>query len=523
MKFDFGGLENFKRYSCSVPKMTCVEVKKSSSTEERADSLREGQKIETDTPTAGEILRAQVPKDAPNASRLTLSPDGRFLAYYLTSKTDKNKERYFKLLDLAGGSRVYSTKSKVPNWDLMTEELRLFAFSPNSKKLLYLDDRNGFSTIYEVKLDATKIAMSGRQVITRNYTISDFLFWDNDNIFFVANRESRQTWSLYKFNLTTLDLAKVSDNISYADTIKKVDGKLIFLKIVGNSQLPYAYDLATAKVLAFSGIAPEKYTAPGKKQVLTLAGQDAILVTPVGVTKPPLIVWLHGGPYRQAVSGYHSYLSYAVYDWMLDEAVRGGSAVLKLNYVGSYGYGRSFADSIVKKVGNKDVWNVINAVDELKKKNSFGPVYLVGNSYGGYLALRTLEGDVKSYRGAFSINGVTDWPALLKHYGNSIFNTFFGGLPSTANAALFKQASITDKLSRLGEHKIILAQASDDRTIPKAQAERLAEQLISKGKDVETLFYNGEDHVFKQEESMRDLCLKLFKLIDRPSAGRCQI
>jgi hypothetical protein len=58
------------------------------------------------------------------------------------------------LLDLkTDPPKKYTLSSKTAYWDLLTEELRLFDFSPNEKRLIYLDDKDNYPTLYMVNLD----------------------------------------------------------------------------------------------------------------------------------------------------------------------------------------------------------------------------------------------------------------------------------------------------------------------------------------------------------------------------------
>ncbi|HRZ30527.1 MAG TPA: prolyl oligopeptidase family serine peptidase, partial [Candidatus Paceibacterota bacterium] len=418
----------------------------------------------------------------------------------------------------------------VDYWDLLSEELRIYNFSPSGKKLIYLDDRTGYSTLYLVDLTKEKTNyLPGQQIITKKYSVADFMFWDDDVIYFSANRESSHQWSLYRYNLTTQELLKVADNISYNQQMQKVgpkdNEKLLFTQIINNSTIPTLLDHGTNKLSYFTDIQANPKISGYTEEVVKLDSLSGVLLKPSNYSasaKYPLVIWLHGGPYRQTSLGYHSYFSYGMYDWMLGQIAKSGALVLKLDYRGSYGYGRDFAESITGEVGRGDVSDVLKAQAELKKTYKVTSTYLAGNSYGGYLALRAIA-DKNAYgriSGALSINGVTDWFVLLDKLENSIFNVQFNGLLEEENSDLYYQANISDHVKNLRGQKIIVAQAEKDSTVPASQADHIAKIFNLKGKALTLVKYKDEDHIFQKKSSLEDLCRQLTSLTSTPADCR---
>lgn len=511
--FRHGGLEKTNVFLCQTSNLSCQNLG-STTPAEISESFADPE------PLNAKIKNIKF--DRANATRIILSPDKKWLAYYDASIANKEKTRKFVLIGLNGDTKIrtYEVSGKVNYWDLLSEDLRLFSFSPDSTKLIYLDDRSGYPSLYSVDLTGTPPAggrLPGKQVTLRDYTIADFLAWDTDVVYFTANRESAHLWSLYKFNTKTKDVQKIAGNISYNQRMQRVGDKLLFLQIKNNSTVPVLYDptitISSGQAFAYFPSFPANPPVTGyTEKEIRLGKLSGVLMQPTNYTgekKLPLFIWLHGGPYRQVALGYHSYPSYAVYDWLMGEMVKKGALVLKLDYRGSYGYGRDFAQSITGQVGKGDVTDVLTAVTELKKIKKIGPVYLVGNSYGGYLALKTIVENPKVFAGAMPINGVTDWFVLLNKLENSIFNVQFKGLLGEENSALYYQADIADRIKNLTSQKIVIVQASADRTVPASQADYIKKIFDLKNKPVELVKYAGEDHVFKKISSLEDICRRL--------------
>ena len=224
--------------------------------------------------------------------------------------------------------------------------------------------------------------------------------------------------------------------------------------------------------------------------------------------KIPLVVWLHGGPFRQIAKDYHSYPSYAVYDWMLDQLALQGAVVFKADYSGSYGYGNGVAYDVVHNAGKRDVADVYDSVNAIKKKLNFkGKAYLMGNSYGGYLAPRMLVAYPKEFSGAIAVNGVFEWRTILNYLRTSLFNTYFNGVYDPDETEMYDQASITSRVKRLSsQQKIVIIHGRADKTINPDQSYTFYELLKNAGKNAKIVSIPEEDHVFLKPSSIETLC-----------------
>jgi len=502
----YGGLEEKKYYDCSLSSLACTAT----SSRESALSASPGNIFDSIKNTEERVIFKW------------FSLDRRFVYYYQFAD-EEHPYRFYNLIDTKT-KKSYYYKSPVPFLDLMTEQNRLFSISPDSKTLYYLDDRDGSPAIYYVDLThLSKSAMKGKRVTKTTYSVADFIAYDENNVYFIANRVNPLTWSLYHYNIETSGIEKIADNVSYADPIKKIGERIVFLRMRGNSVVPSVYNPASKTfsdfLLPFASAKEELFGA----KVARYGSLWGSLSLPDISTAPkgkalPLVVWLHGGPYRQSSLTLHSFSSYGVYDWVLNEARKNGTAILKLDYNGSYGYGTDFIESLKGGVGVKDVKEVLSALriakKELEKEHPVSHVYLVGNSYGGYLALRTIAEDPEAITGAFSINGVTDWSALLTNLEDSLFNAYFDGPPGKENKKMYDNADILGRYDDIdSKNKITLVQSTDDMTIDPLQATLLKSRWQPFGINVTVIPIQGEDHVFHKTASISTLCNSLFAFI----------
>ncbi len=473
--------------------------------------------------TKNEVVRNIAIEDEDRFAAPHLSPQGKYFAYYTSGSVSK-PERNHNIVNLDTGT-TYRLKEKITYWDLLSEANELFQFSPDDKSLIYLDDYQGAQTLYQVdlaKLSGKKFL--GKRVITRNYGVIDFLWTSTGKFFFVGNRDATYAWGLYELDIPTKTVTKIDPNASYGLGIVERDGKILFSRIVPTGSEIVAYDLTEKKLKTFESARPAS-TGPGivKGETVTLGGISGSLFKPDHYDKKkayPLIIWLHGGPYRQASAEYHAYGSYGMYDWMFDNLRKSGVMILQLDYRGSFGYGRKFADGLKNQIGLQDVADVLKARTALAAKTKIGPTYLMGVSYGGYLALRTIVEQPKVFAGAISIAGVMDW-ADLTYFENAIFAVHFGGPDSKETGRSYDKSSIISRLGNLTTQKIVVVHGDKDGTIPVKEAYKIENAFKIFGKPVEMVIYPGEDHVLKYRKTLRSLCEKTFSVLGVSGSESC--
>ncbi len=461
-----------------------------------------------------------------NKLDITLSPRGDTLVYVQGKKQLGSNERVYTLLDLVN-NKTYLYKTGTEYWDVLLDSPRTFAYAPDGKTFLLLDNMEGEQTLYTVSIEESKIAgvIEKKRFLYKSSTINDFIFTETGDLLYLANEETNPlAWNIWKREKTTNTDSVLLRSVSYLHAIRKTQKGYLVYQINGPSFVPIYVDGKTYVTKSFKNIPLGTEDESLVREVLEVGDGAGVLVKKKNFTSGvPIIVWLHGGPYRQTSIGYNSYGSYAPYDWMLDEAVKKGAVVFKFDYPGSFGYTKKYSESVRLEVGGYDVEMVKVAVDKLKEKFPTSPLYVVGNSYGGYLALRVPVEYPGLFAGALSINGVSDWKLLLLGIQNSIFNTHFDGLPNPLNNKLYDQASVVSRVDKLKKEKMVIAYGTADKTIYPDQSIYIHNIFKKNGKNSTLEAFEGEDHVFYRQTSIERLCGILFKLTELPSENSCKI
>jgi dipeptidyl aminopeptidase/acylaminoacyl peptidase len=506
---DMNGIDARQHFLCSTVSAKCTATKKTSLGK---------------TPSATLSKSIRTVLDNKNADHPTVSRSGTYLAYFIAGNY-LAPTRTYTLRNLKTGAESTLSDS-VSYWDLVDGQPKVFAFSPDNKKLIYLDDRDGVLSLYMSPVTTTHASITSTKLALGGCEINDFIFTDSNTLYYIANtKDNPYAWSLYRYVFSTGEDSILATNVSYVDPLHYIGHAIVFNEQQAQGYGPVMYNVLTKKVSTFSVPGIDTRNPVINESVIESGDVHGVLMTPATIdpTKTyPLLVWLHGGPYRQTSFGYHPYHSYGIYDSMLQLLQKNNVIVLKLDYPGSEGMGRSYAESLQGSIGKIDVANVMDALTYMKSRYpNISATYLAGNSYGGYLSLASVVQHPTAFTGVISINGVTDWASLLELIKTSIFNTHFGGLPSAVNQTLYDQASILNKIGNLGNQKIEIIQGQADQTIAPSQAELLYNALIQAGKNVSIIRYPGQDHVYSGSKTIDDLCTQMFNFIGVPADAGC--
>ena len=132
--------------------------------------------------------------------------------------------------------------------------------------------------------------------------------------------------------------------------------------------------------------------------------------------KRPAIVFVHGGPVRQMLLGYHYmhfyHVAYAVNQWLASR----GYIVMSVNYRSGIGYGKSFRTAPnTGGRGNAEYQDVLAGGKYLQSRPDVDPnrVGIWGLSYGGVLTAQALARNSDVFKVGVDLAGVHLWGSSL--------------------------------------------------------------------------------------------------------------
>lgn len=239
------------------------------------------------------------------------------------------------------------------------------------------------------------------------------------------------------------------------------------------------------------------FPAPGG---FTIHGQA---FQPAGPGRHPAVIFVHGGPPRQMLLGWH-YMDYYANAYAVNQALAArGFVVLSVNYRLGIGYGRAFEQPAAAGArGGSEYQDVQAAAKWLQGQPQVDParIGIWGGSYGGYLTAMALAHDSATFKAGVDFHGVHDWSRLLVEEDKPAERYETGDWPAYLKTAF--EASPVSAMAGWTS-PVLLIQGDDDRNVRFNQTVDLAGRLTAKGAPFEELVLPGEIHGFLRHESWR--------------------
>jgi dipeptidyl aminopeptidase/acylaminoacyl peptidase len=239
-----------------------------------------------------------------------------------------------------------------------------------------------------------------------------------------------------------------------------------------------------------------------------------------GASAKPAVVFVHGGPPRQMLLGWHymDYYSnaYAVNQYLADH----GFVVLALNYRLGIGYGRNFNHPAhAGPAGAVEYQDVLTAGRYLQGLPEVDPkkIGIWGGSYGGYLTAMALARNSDTFKAGVDLHGVHDWSAFLAKAMGAAPDRFEKGDREAAMATAWRSSPEFD-LSRWTS-PVLLIQGDDDRNVPFHQTIDLARRLEARGARFEELVIPNEVHGFLRYRSWLEADTATVRFLERELAA----
>ena len=228
---------------------------------------------------------------------------------------------------------------------------------------------------------------------------------------------------------------------------------------------------------------------------LTLHGQLFLPRNTNG--KIPGLVFMHGGPIRQMMLGFH-YMDYYHNAYAENQYLASrGYAVLSVNYRLGIMYGRVFreAPNTVWR-GAAEYKDVVAAGRYLQSLPEVDAekIGLWGGSYGGFLTAMGLARNSDLFKAGVDFHGVHDWSVFLTE------RPYFGNLalrpPDTDAAIKMAWNSSPDAYVDTWKSPVLLIHGDDDRNVPFGQTVDLVQRLRAQHVAFEQLILPDEIHGF---------------------------
>jgi len=204
--------------------------------------------------------------------------------------------------------------------------------------------------------------------------------------------------------------------------------------------------------------------------------------------KMPALVFMHGGPPRQMLLGWH-YMYYYHNSYAMNQHLASrGYLVLSVNYRSGIGYGRAFRLAQHRGArGASEYQDVVAGAKYLRSRDDVDSkrIGLWGGSYGGYLTALGLARDSDIFSAGVDFHGVHDWSVNVA-----------GLRVPTDTAERIRVARESSPISAVDKWKspVLLIHGDDDRNVEFAQTVNLVRLLRKNGVDFEQIVFPDEIH-----------------------------
>jgi dipeptidyl aminopeptidase/acylaminoacyl peptidase len=192
----------------------------------------------------------------------------------------------------------------------------------------------------------------------------------------------------------------------------------------------------------------------------------------------PAIVFVHGGPARQMLLGYHYmqfyHWAYGINQWLADQ----GYVVLSVNYRSGIGYGRSFRTAPnTGGRGNAEYQDVLTAGKYLQSRADVDPnrVGIWGLSYGGVLTAQALARNSDIFKAGVDLAGVHLWGSSLDPESVSFKSSAIGAIDGWKSP-------------------VLLVHGDDDRNVAFQQTTGLVQLLRQRDVHYELIVFPDDTH-----------------------------
>jgi len=219
------------------------------------------------------------------------------------------------------------------------------------------------------------------------------------------------------------------------------------------------------------------------------------LFKPANITgKAPAIVFMHGGPNRQMLLGWHYryyyHNSYAMNQFLASR----GHIVLSINYRSGIGYGRAFRTAQHRGArGASEYQDIVAGAKYLRERADVDKkrIGLWGGSYGGYLTALGLARNSDLFAAGVDFHGVHDWS-----------NPVAGLRVPVDTSERNRIARESSPISSVEKWKspVLLIHGDDDRNVEFSQTVNLVRRLRANGVYFEELIYPDEIHDFLRHQ-----------------------
>ncbi|HEU4768483.1 MAG TPA: prolyl oligopeptidase family serine peptidase [Pyrinomonadaceae bacterium] len=234
-----------------------------------------------------------------------------------------------------------------------------------------------------------------------------------------------------------------------------------------------------------------------------------------GAAKKPAIIYVHGGPPRQMLLGWH-YSDYYSNAYALNQFLASrGYVVLSVNFRLGIGYGHDFHRPRNAGVQGASEYQDVKAGGEYLQKLpqvDAKRIGIYGGSYGGYLTALALARDSQLFAAGVDIHGVHNWTA---ERAAPLLENRYEKIPDVQRALDIAWQSSPVSSMATWKSPVLVIHGDDDRNVRFSQTTDLVRRLEKAGVTYEELVIPDDTHHFMRHANLLKVNIATAAFFDR--------
>ncbi|HEX3744249.1 MAG TPA: prolyl oligopeptidase family serine peptidase [Bryobacteraceae bacterium] len=474
-------------------------------------SVREGHSLICIYDFGGDAIRYMSPS-VDKDSMVRWSPNGKFVVWVRTA----GEENRLPLIPVrpepwslwvadtstGAGHALWKSGSKLDDsLPELSEDVSL-AFAEGDR-VVFASEQDGRNHLYSIGPRGGAVLLTPGDFDVEDVMLSP----DRTSVIYSSNQDDvdrRHLWRVAVIGGRPQQALTKGETMEWSP-VETTDGKIVCLGSTATTPaMPYEIAGGSRDMIAkqaLPGDFPSESLVTPRQVIfksadgITLHGQ---LFLPRNATgKIPGLVFMHGGPIRQMMLGFH-YMDYYHNAYAENQHLAShGYAVLSVNYRLGVMYGRAFreAPNTIWR-GAAEYRDVLAAGRYLQALPQVDgqKIGLWGGSYGGFLTAMGLARNSDLFKAGVDFHGVHDWSMFLTQ------ESFFGSLasrpPDEDAAVKLAWESSPDSSVATWKSPVLLIQGDDDRNVPFTQTIDLVQRLRAHQVPFEQLIFPDEIHGF---------------------------
>ncbi len=389
--------------------------------------------------------------------------------------------------------------------------------SQNPQGILWTSEKSGFNHLYFYDFGKNKL----KQLTDGDWEVTRLHGMDKkENIYFSATAVEPEQAHLFSYNYSDAHTKKLTSRVGWHQITFSPDFNY-FTDLFSDQTLPPQLYLSKPtqtdkrnKILDAANPELSGYEW-AKIEYFTLKSRDEFEIH-CKIFKPndfqenksyPVIVYVHGGGYAQSVRKQWRGIAHLFHHYLAQELKY---IVVDVDYRGSSGYGRLCRTDVHLHLGGKDLDDVIDVVEHLKKLSYIDSEHIGiwGWSYGGFLTNMALLKTPDIFRAGAAVAPVNDWKNYDTQYTEERLST-----PQESPEAYERSSPVT-YAKNLKNHLLMIHGMKDDN-VHFQDTVQLINQLIDNKIDFDLMIYPEGKHGIRKDTNRIHLFNKITQHFER--------